>query len=208
MKTSESVKEIFSALAAAQAIFPAVPRDSENAHLGSKYTDLATILETVRKPLSANGLALVQTSELRPGAEGSGVLVITTLIHTSGEWIRGELPMPLDTKDPRKSPPQQAAASFTFGRRHALMAILGIASEEENSNGSAPPSERSTDGGQVHPLTLDQARQDLAAVSTPTTCVGWRNTWNKQIQASPDRIQIQELFTQRLNELKKKDTPK
>ena len=170
MKTSESVKEIFSALAAAQAVFPAIPRDSNNAQMGSKYADLATILEVVRKPLAENGLALVQTSELRPGAEGSGVLVITTLIHTSGEWIKGELPMPLDTKDTRKSPPMQAGAAFTFGRRHALMAILGIAAEEENSNGGSPPSERSTESGQVHPMSLDQARQDLSAMSTPTIC--------------------------------------
>ncbi len=212
MKTSESVKEIFTALAAAQAAFPVIRRDSDNSHLGSKYADLAAILEAVRKPLADNALALVQTSEARcelltqtsgGRSQLEGVVVITTLIHSSGEWIRGELLMPLDVKDPRKTGPQQAAASFTFGRRHALMAILGIAAETEDE--PAPGALRTSGTSTGEPLSLAAAAVSLKGFTTAKACIDWRNNFRREIQASAEREKIQEEFTRVLNELKKKE---
>jgi hypothetical protein len=51
-----------------------------------KYADLATVLSAVLPALSKNGLALVQTFE--PCAyEGADQLLVTTLLHSSGEKI-------------------------------------------------------------------------------------------------------------------------
>jgi hypothetical protein len=79
MHTSEQMNEIATALAKAQGQMEAATKDALNPHFKQKYADLASVREAIKKPLSENGIAYIQT--VRSG-EGF-VSVETRLIHTA-----------------------------------------------------------------------------------------------------------------------------
>ena len=64
------------ALAKAQGQMTAARFDKVNPHFRNRYASLASIIEAVRKPLSANGLAIMQMIR--------GDRLITRLEHASG----------------------------------------------------------------------------------------------------------------------------
>jgi len=75
MNRSENINELAAALAKAQASIPPVKKDLSaviETKAGGKYAyayaDLASVLEAIRKPLSDNGLAVIQTVESEPAA--------------------------------------------------------------------------------------------------------------------------------------------
>jgi ERF superfamily len=118
MKTSEQISELAAALAAAQGMMENAVMNRVNPHFKSKYADLAAIFDAARKPLSANGLAIVQTI-------GDGVLH-TRLLHTSGQWIASEHPLPMSGR------PQEIGSALTYARRYSLSALIGIAADEDD----------------------------------------------------------------------------
>lgn len=124
MNKSQSIKELATALAAFQGAMKPVKRDAENPFFKSKYADLSGIWDAIRAPLAANGLSVAQGSTVT--ADGQAVIV-TTLLHKSGEWIEGELPV--YTKD---RSPQGLGSGITYARRYALAAILGISTEDDD----------------------------------------------------------------------------
>ena len=123
MKTSEQIDELAGALAKAQGMMENAIMNRVNPHFKSKYADLAAIFDAARKPLSANGLAIVQTI-------GNGVLH-TRLLHTSGQWIASEHPLPMSGK------PQEIGSALTYARRYSLSALLGIAADEDDDANAA-----------------------------------------------------------------------
>jgi hypothetical protein len=99
--------------------------DNENPFFKSKYADLSSVWSVAREPLTKNGLSVAQT--MRVG-ERDNPIIVTTLLHRSGQWIRGELEMPAPKKDP-----QQFGSAVTYGRRYALAAILGICPADDDA---------------------------------------------------------------------------
>ena len=86
-----------------------------------KFADLSTVLSTVNPALAANGLAVVHTTKV---VEGKNVL-ITNLLHTSGESITSEMLLPVNTGG-RGNPMHQEGGAITYCRRYSLLAILGL----------------------------------------------------------------------------------
>src|SRR6185503_4999668 len=116
--TSEQINELAAALAAAQGMMENAIMNRINPHFKSKYADLAAIFDASRKPLSANGLAIVQTIE-------NGV-IHTRLLHTSGQWIASEHPLPMSGR------PQEIGSALTYARRYSLSALIGLAADEDD----------------------------------------------------------------------------
>ena len=100
-----------------------------NAQYG-KYADLATVLSTVLPALSKNGLAVVQT--FQPGAEAGEQLLVTSLLHTSGERIDSHLPL---TVTKGRNPLHDWGGATTYSRRYALLSILSLAAGIEDDDG-------------------------------------------------------------------------
>ena len=132
MKTSESIKEIVSALAKAQAAFPMIPKDKTvkvTSRTGRDYSfayaPLETILGVIRPTLSANGLAFTQSV--------SGDALTTILLHTSGEWIESD-PIPVKAES---AGAQALGSAITYARRYALTAILGLVTEDDDDGNTA-----------------------------------------------------------------------
>ena len=86
-----------------------------------KFADLSTVLSTVNPALAANGLAVVHTTKV---LEGKNIL-ITNLLHTSGESITSEMFLPVNTGG-RGNPMHQEGGAITYCRRYSLLAILGL----------------------------------------------------------------------------------
>jgi len=113
----------------AQAGFGAALKTSTNPHFRSRYADLSACVEAVIDSLHKNGFALMQkTHECE-----SGVAVETILMHESGEQISGGiLRVPASKQDP-----QGYGSALTYARRYSLMAVCGIAPEDDDGNAAS-----------------------------------------------------------------------
>ena len=103
-------------------------QDSDNPFHNAKYADLASVWAAIRKPLTDNGLAVIQTTEPYPG----GITVVTTLVHVSGETFTSrlscEVPEPRPDKNGHIKPSIQGLGStITYLRRYSLAAMVGVA---------------------------------------------------------------------------------
>ena len=129
MQKSESIAELAKALSQAQAEFETAKKDSENPFFNSKYADITSVFEACRAQLAKHGLAVSQPFTF----DEEGVPVVTTiLMHSSGEWLSGNLKL-----KPTKPDPQGVGSALTYGRRYSLEGILGIAREDEDDDGNA-----------------------------------------------------------------------
>ena len=86
-----------------------------------KFADLSTVLSTVNPALAANGLAVVHTTKV----EDNKNILITNLLHTSGESITSEMLLPNNTGG-GGNPMHKEGGAITYCRRYTLLAILGL----------------------------------------------------------------------------------
>lgn len=151
LETSQSIGQIAAALAAAQAELESVPKERRAKIEGKSsysysYASLADALDIARAPLAKAGIAIIQspaldsiettTQDERSGevrTSRSTVVVVTTLLaHSSGEWIRSSL-----TMRPTQSTPQGIGSAITYARRYALLAILGMTTDDDDDGAEA-----------------------------------------------------------------------
>lgn len=123
MNRSEQIQELTSALATAQGVIEGASKDSSNPFFKSSYADLASVWDAIRKPLSDNGLSVMQL----PSADGARVTVTTILAHKSGQFISSEL-----TMTAKEDAPQAIGSAITYARRYALQSIAGVAPEDDD----------------------------------------------------------------------------
>jgi hypothetical protein len=121
---SDNIAELAAALSKAQGEITGALKDSSNPFFKSKYADLASCWDACRKQLAANGLSVIQTTE----PTDAGLMLVTTLAHSSGQWVRGL--MPVLTKD---NSPQAQGSGLTYARRYALAAIVGLAQIDDDA---------------------------------------------------------------------------
>jgi len=126
MKMSESIANLATAMNLFQAQVAGAKKSSNNPYYNSKYADLAEIWKTIREPLTANGLSILQPLDL---SDPETVVVETLLLHKSGEWIMGS-----ESVKPKKNDPQGMGSAITYARRYGLSAMLGIHQEDDDGN--------------------------------------------------------------------------
>lgn len=124
MRTSETINELASALAKAQAAMQGALKDSKNPFFKSNYADLQSVWDAIREPLTKNGLSVVQATEQ---AEDK-IFIITRLLHSSGQWIEGRLQVMA-----LKQEPQAVGSAITYARRYALAAITGCVQIDDDA---------------------------------------------------------------------------
>ena len=128
MTTSEQINEIAAALAKAQASMKNAALNKVNPHFKSRYADLAGIRDAVVPALSANGIAVAQTMT---ATDSGQCLVVTRLLHASGQWIESMCPIPLVPDM------QKMGSAITYARRYSLSAICGISADEDDDANAA-----------------------------------------------------------------------
>ena len=115
---------------AAQKAMDAIKKARENSHFGSKYADLAACVEAVLPALNEHGIGVMQF----PFFDGQAVNVTTTLLHESGASVTATLML-----KPSKQDPQGVGSATTYGRRYALLAMTGVAPEDDDGNATSGP---------------------------------------------------------------------
>ncbi len=135
MQTSDAINEIATALAKAQGQMTGALKDAANPFFKSKYADLASVWDACRKPLTDNGLAIVQS----PSADGMRVSVDTLLTHTSGQWMRGTVSVTA-----KEDSPQAIGSCITYLRRYALQSFAGVAPEDDDAEAAEGRSKAAT----------------------------------------------------------------
>lgn len=154
MKTSDSITSLAPALLAAQADLKHAPRSATNPHYKSTYAPLDVVIDTVKPALAKHGLVVLQTTS---ETNGECVTVTTRMMHSSGEWIEGDL-----TLRPVKPDPQGIGSCITYARRYALAAICCIAGDEDddaNSASNATPAKSDKQVDKKHEAALELFRK-------------------------------------------------
>ncbi len=129
---SESFREIATALAAAQVKMQNATANQANPDFaGSKYADLAAVRNACIPVLAENGIATTQVI----GRDDDNLLVLkTTLLHRSGEWIESHFPLP---EKLLPNEPQSFGSALSYARRYSLGAICGIATDHDDDGNIA-----------------------------------------------------------------------
>jgi hypothetical protein len=156
-----SENALYPALLQAMKDFGPVKKDANNPAFRTKYATLQSVLETIEEPLWANGIILVQ----RFTSDQGGPILVTELIHAaSGQSISSALP--IVSKDP--SDPQKLGGAITYARRYSLLALLGLAPEDDDGNSAAQPRPQTAPRQSPAPRPNDAPRPVQAAQQAPT----------------------------------------
>lgn len=133
MNQSETITKITEALVAAQAELGSAKKDGKNNGFNSKYATLESVIESSREILVKNKLAVVQSPVASPQHLG-GAWLETKILHVSGEWLSSVIFIP----DGRNNAHGYGSA-YTYARRFALCAMLGIIQEDDDGNDAVIP---------------------------------------------------------------------
>lgn len=128
MDTSQGVTAILPALLKARKAIGRGIVKNATGH-GYKYADLASLLDAIEGPFNDAGI-LELTSQL------SADMVVCRIYHAeSGEWVEVTAAVSAAGEEARKGGPkgaQAAGSAFTYARRYCLMAMLGMAAEDDD----------------------------------------------------------------------------
>lgn len=127
-----------------------------------RYVDLTDALEVVRDALEPEGCALIQ----EPASDGGDWLhMTTTVLHTSGQWIRSS---PLTMRLPADA--QALGSLITYMRRYQLMAMFAIGADDDDGQAAkaavakAPPSSRTPDEAEIRTIIEQLPDSDRDAI--------------------------------------------
>jgi len=96
------------------------------------YADLDAVLEAAKPMLTANGLAVTQAATV----EG----VHAVVMHETGEWLSFP-PLQVSTQ---QNTPQGQGSALTYARRYQMLALLGIATEDDDGTAAGKKPKAST----------------------------------------------------------------
>lgn len=130
---SEEIDKIVPALIKARGAFKAAVKDARNDAfkrngVGSGYATLDSVIDAVTDALLENGIYYTQQTDV----VDARTMLYTRFLHFSGQWIGGAYPV-----HPIKNDPQGEGSALTYARRYALMALAGIAPEDDDDGNAA-----------------------------------------------------------------------
>jgi hypothetical protein len=173
------VNDLATALAKAQSEIKHAVKDSSNPFFKSSYADLASVWEACRAPLSKHGLSVTQTTDV---LENGQAVLITTLLHSSGQYIQGRYPL-----NPIKNDPQAMGSAVTYARRYTLQAIVGIAPDDDDAEAAMA---RDAKAAAIHE-TVTQEKPEAKKIDKPGDfIVPFGKYANKKIsELTPETVQ-------------------
>jgi hypothetical protein len=127
----DNIDNIDTALARVQGSLPRIVK-AEKANTGTygyTYAGLSDIHVVILPILSANGLAWTCTPTIRD--DGRYVLVGSLRYGKTSERIECEFPLPSQAR------PQELGSAIAYARRYAICAVVGIAPDDEDDDGTA-----------------------------------------------------------------------
>lgn len=189
------MKGIATALAKAQANMGKALKQANNPHFRSKYADLGNVMDACLPALNEAGIALIQPT----GEDEHGRFVETILIHgESGESLTCRVPLIVSKNDM-----QGYGSAVTYARRYGLMAMAGIAPEDDDGHAAskAPPrqEQRQQKPQETDAEAIERAKEYL---SDADSLDDLKERWGripKPVQASADVIAAKDAAKERLS---------
>lgn len=182
----ENLAALYAAIAKAQANCEHVIKDATSgAFNGSKYATLDNVVKAVIPSFNAQDLAIIQSA-----TSSNGEIAVETIIaHKDGGRFHSNLSM-----KPTKSDPQGFGSAITYARRYALMAVAGVAPEDDDgnaasasakpapaNNGKATPATRET---KIYSPTAHNLQDGIRLLKTVSAVVEWWNTNEAVLKAN------------------------
>lgn len=196
IQQSENITELAQAYVQAWAEMNAAPENCTNVGMHYKYADLESVLSAVKPALLKYGLAIMQfvsapqlsTPEeyldvITPIADKqavklavdesynfasriASVSVTTMLVHTSGQYIRSTVTVPL-YRMAGLTPVQVFGLITTYLRRYAITALTCIYAGEDNDGSDSEHAGSDSNPGTSRPGWEQQAVEAVRVVSVP-----------------------------------------
>lgn len=161
METSNTTKELTLALCQFQSAQLKAPKANNNPAFKTKYASINEVLDTVLPGMTEAGLCFVQFPD--------GEALTTRLMHVSGEWMQASY-----TLKPAANTPQASGSALTYARRYALLAVLGLGTEDDDGNAASAPAPKAA-----------APHYDVAALSAEA---------EKRFEAAKSRAELKEAF--------------
>jgi hypothetical protein len=94
-----------------------------------------------------------------------GLVLVTTLAHSSGEWIAGEMPVLIAVQGKsgefKEITPQAQGSGITYARRYALAAIVGLAQVDDDAEAAQGRKPLTVDPRGDLGQDVDPAKRDI-----------------------------------------------
>lgn len=176
-------------------------KQANNPHFRSKYADLGNVMDACLPALNEAGIALIQPT----GEDEHGRYVETILIHgESGESLSCRVPLIVSKNDM-----QGYGSAVTYCRRYGLMAMAGIAPEDDDGNAAAkaPPKQeqRQQKPQETDAEAIERAKEYLAEADSLDDL---KERWEripKPVAASAEVIAAKDAAKERLSKLTSND---
>jgi hypothetical protein len=151
-------ENIYTALAKAQTSMGKALKDSSNPHFRSKYADLASVMNACLGALTTNGIAVTHSTEWSETEQQ----LVTTFTHGASDTSCSiAIPLLLGKRDM-----QGLGSAITYARRYGVMALAGIAPEDDDGNAAAANAPSKTAQGLADAWT-DGVLDSLPEDATP-----------------------------------------
>lgn len=125
-ETSDNMQQLFHALALAQGEMRAAAYDAKNPHFKSKYSTLSSVLGAILPALNRHGLSLMQ----HPTFNGDLVSLTTVVTHSSGQWMRSTMSMPIG----KRRDAHAMGSCISYLRRYSASSISGLMQGDDDGN--------------------------------------------------------------------------
>lgn len=199
IKTSAQINELFDALAKAKAKFPVIEKNrtaevvmKTGGKYSYSYADLADVNNAVTKPLSEEGLCVLQPMTVIEGDH----FVVTVIAHKSGQWIQSAYRLDIDPDMTE----QAKGSAITYARRYSLCAAMGIVAEDDDDGKGAsdykqnkkealprPQGGPQIDDKSRKPVTDGQIKR-LFAIMNEHAAKGWGKEQVEEIAAASFKV--------------------
>ena len=210
---SEIPKEIAAALVAYQQDQAALVLDAQWQR--SKYASLGSIMTQIKEAADKHKLGVIC---LPKHTEADGWHIQPVLVHASGATWSGDAKYPMEVDDFTNS--QKIGSALSYGRRYALMAMLGMAAgiqdidlENEDDDGAingtldTPPKDPAKQPTIDDLITEQSLIADLDKIETQAGLQDWLNEHDQDLdrlfiesQEAHDRVEAHYKTTrERLN---------
>jgi len=97
------------------------------------YASLASVWQSIRKPLTNHGLSIIQ----RTYHEDGMIHLATILAHKDGGTVISHMPI-----CPIGAPAQEMGSALTYARRYCIAAMVGVVSDEDDDGKAASQTNR------------------------------------------------------------------
>lgn len=190
------MKGIATALAKAQANMGKAIKANKNDHFRSKYADLGNVMDACLPALNEVGIALIQPT----GTDELGNFVETILIHgESGEQLSCRVPLILGKNDM-----QGFGSAVTYARRYGLMAMAGIAPEDDDGNAAAASAPKGKPAPKPQENPNEAIERAVEYLGEASGLEDLKERWGripKPVQATKEVISAKDKAKERLTEI-------